>query len=258
MSRSSTARHARPKGRGAIEAAYAGLRTEISSLRSDRYTDHLELTRLAALVEGLAVTVAQLSRELAEVRLALHEARSAPAQRDPAIEVLAAQAADLRAASAAQYEHMATLTARIGDLTAEVARRPVAPLEVSAPTPAVASYPAVPAEAAPVEVAAPASVPVEVAAPPPVPVEVAPPIPAADWAPAPAPQPVAAPEAASPPRPVASLLAGLASRPPVPVRAPASPTSPYPATGPGSTTDAAALDDEALLRLRTMPEAYGA
>jgi hypothetical protein len=69
---------------------------------------------------------------------------------------------------------------------------------------------------------------------------------------------VAAPEAASPPRPVASLLAGLASRPPVPVRAPASPTSPYPATDPGSTTDAAALDDEALLRLRTMPEAYGA
>jgi cell division septation protein DedD len=116
MARRRSARHARPTGRGALAAAYAALEVDVWRLRSTTYTDHLELIRLAALVDGLVAQVTRLTTELAEMRRELSAARTAPAQPDPYAEMLAAQVSELRATVATQQAMLADLTRRMIDL----------------------------------------------------------------------------------------------------------------------------------------------
>lgn len=156
-------RHARPKGRGALKAAYADLQAEMGDVRRHRYADTLENTRLTALVDALTVQVSRLQGELSSVRAELQAARTAPQQRDPYVAVLAAEAAELRSAVAAQQSVLETLTARIGDLLDRDIAREAAAAAASAATvrAAEATVPAALAEppVAPVEpVAAPAAV----------------------------------------------------------------------------------------------------
>ncbi len=153
-------RHARPKGRGALKAAYADLQAEMGDVRRHRYADTLENTRLTALVDALTVQVSRLQGELSSVRAELQAARTAPQQRDPYVAVLAAEAAELRSAVAAQQSVLETLTARIGDLLDRDVAREAAAAAASAATvrAAEATVPAALAEppVAPVEpVAAP-------------------------------------------------------------------------------------------------------
>ena len=112
----SPSRHARPKGRGALKAAYADLQAEMGDVRRHRYADTLENTRLTALVDALTVQVSRLQGELSTVRAELQAARTAPQQRDPYVAVLAAEAAELRSAVAGQQSVLELLSARIGEL----------------------------------------------------------------------------------------------------------------------------------------------
>lgn len=123
MARRPVPRHARPRGRGALESAYSALVAELSEVRSDRYADHLELTRLTAMVDGLSAAITRLSLELAEIRAELRAARAvAPVDlRDPVVEMLADQASDLRATVAAQQASLNDLTARIVELLSRAA-----------------------------------------------------------------------------------------------------------------------------------------
>jgi uncharacterized coiled-coil protein SlyX len=116
MARRRSARHARPTGRGALAAAYTALEVDVARLRSTTYTDHLELVRLSALVDGLIAQVTRLTTELGDMRRELHAARSAPAQPDPYAEMLAAQVTELRATVATQQAMLADLTRRMIDL----------------------------------------------------------------------------------------------------------------------------------------------
>lgn len=162
----SPSRHARPKGRGALKAAYADLQAEMGDVRRHRYADTLENTRLTALVDALTVQVSRLQGELSSVRAELQAARTAPQQRDPYVAVLAAEAAELRGAVAAQQSVLETLTARIGDLLDRDAAREAA----AAAAAAAASATARAAEATvPAALAEPPAAPAEpVAAPAPV------------------------------------------------------------------------------------------
>ncbi len=116
MARRRSARHTRPTGRRALEASHAQLEDDVSSLRAQRYADHLELVRLTALVEGLVSHVQRLAIELAEMRRDLQIARTAPQQRDPAVAQLAAQVADLRATVAVQQSMLSELGGRLLDV----------------------------------------------------------------------------------------------------------------------------------------------
>jgi hypothetical protein len=161
MARRRTARHARPTGRGAAAAAHAALEADVIRLRTAAWADHLELIRLASLVDGLGAQVQRLSIELAEMRRELQTARAASAQPDPAVDLLAAQVAALRATTAAQQTTLSDLTRRVLDLMARL-EAPTA-----APPPPAAPPPVPPPVAAPVE---PRSTPASVdpVAPPPV------------------------------------------------------------------------------------------
>jgi hypothetical protein len=163
----SSSRHARPKGRGALKAAYADLQAEMGDVRRHRYADTLENTRLTALVDALTVQVSRLQGELSSVRAELQAARTAPQQRDPAVAQLAAEAAELRSAVAGQQSVLELLTARIGELldrdaardareaelreaaAREAAARAAVELALAAETTAEATMPAVLAEPVP-------------------------------------------------------------------------------------------------------------
>jgi hypothetical protein len=166
----SPSRHARPKGRGALKAAYADLQAEMGDVRRHRYADTLENTRLTALVDALTVQVSRLQGELSTVRAELQAARTAPQQRDPYLATLAAEAAELRGAVAGQQSVLELLTARIGELldrdaarearetelreaaARDAAARVAAELALESATAAEATVPAVLAEPpAPVE-----------------------------------------------------------------------------------------------------------
>jgi uncharacterized coiled-coil protein SlyX len=99
-----------------VAAAYSALEVDVARLRSSTYTDHLELIRLSALVDGLVAQVNRLTTELGEMRRELAAARTAPAQPDPYAELLAAQVTELRATVATQQAMLADLTRRMIDL----------------------------------------------------------------------------------------------------------------------------------------------
>jgi hypothetical protein len=99
-----------------MAAAFATLEVDVARLRSAGYSDHLELIRLTALVDGLLAQITRLSAELAEIRRELHAARSAPAPSDPRVELLAGQVGELRATVATQQAMLADLTRRVLDL----------------------------------------------------------------------------------------------------------------------------------------------
>lgn len=150
-----------------MAAAYTNLEVDVARLRSANYSDHLELIRLTALVDGLLGQVTRLSAELAEMRRELHTARSAPAPADPRVELLAGQVSELRATVATQQAMLADLTRRVLDLLTHLEAQASAAAAASAarPVPA-AEAPAPPAYAAP----APAPVPhVDLATPRPDP-----------------------------------------------------------------------------------------
>jgi hypothetical protein len=113
MASRSSSKHARPAGRGALKAAYADLLGELAEVRRHRYADTLEISRLTALVDALTIQVSRLHGELSSVRHELHDARVSPPRRDPYVEVLAVEAAELRAAVSAQQSVLVELTARI-------------------------------------------------------------------------------------------------------------------------------------------------
>ena len=112
----SPSKHSRPTGRGALKAAYADLHRELGEVRRHRYADSLESARLTALADALSLQVSRLSGELSSVRRELQDARTAPQVRDPYVEVLASEAADLRTAVTAQQAVLVELTARITEL----------------------------------------------------------------------------------------------------------------------------------------------
>lgn len=120
MARRPASRHALPRGRRGLQAANTALQKDLAALRWTRWSDQLELLRLEALADSLATHVSRLSTDLADVRQELHVARSAPPARDPYIDALAAQAAELRATVATQEALLADLTARFHALIAEV------------------------------------------------------------------------------------------------------------------------------------------
>lgn len=103
-----------------MQAANTALQKDIAALRWSRWSDQLELLRLESLADSLATHVDRLSAELSDVRRDLQVARSTPPARDPYIESLAAQAAELRATVATQEALLADLTARFHALLAEV------------------------------------------------------------------------------------------------------------------------------------------
>jgi hypothetical protein len=125
----SHSRHERPRGRAALREAYAYLQLDFEQLRRQRYEDHLEVVRLSALVDGLLAQMTTMSAQLAGLRQELQAMRSAPPARDPYVEVLAAQVAELRATVAAQQTVLADLTAALG---AAVARAQHAEVEAAA------------------------------------------------------------------------------------------------------------------------------
>lgn len=78
MVRRPESRHARPSGRAAVAAAYDRVQAELTSVRSQHWTDQLEMIRLASLTRELTTQVSTLQTELATVRDELSAARSAP------------------------------------------------------------------------------------------------------------------------------------------------------------------------------------
>ncbi len=153
-----------------MAAAYTNLEVDVARLRSAGYSDHLELIRLTALVDGLLGQVTRLSTELAEMRRELHAARMAPVPADPRVELLAGQVAELRATVATQQAMLADLTRRVLDLlthleaqasaaaaasAARPAPAPVAPVATAYVAPAAAPAPPAPAPAPHVDLATP-------------------------------------------------------------------------------------------------------
>lgn len=120
MARRPSSRHALPRGRAGLQAANTALQKDIAQLRWSRWSDQLELLRLESLADSLATHVERLSADLSDVRHELQAARSTPPARDPYVEQLAAQAAELRATVATQEAMLAELTARFHTLIAEV------------------------------------------------------------------------------------------------------------------------------------------
>ena len=78
MVRRQESRHARPSGRAAVAAAYDRVQGELTAVRSQHWTDQLEMIRLASLTRELTTQVTALQTELASVRDELNAARSAP------------------------------------------------------------------------------------------------------------------------------------------------------------------------------------
>lgn len=78
MVRRPESRHARPTGRAAVAAAYDRVQGELTAVRSQHWTDQLEMIRLASLTRELTTQVTALQSELATVREELQAARSAP------------------------------------------------------------------------------------------------------------------------------------------------------------------------------------
>jgi len=78
MVRRPESRHARPSGRAAVAAAYDRVQGELTAVRSQHWTDQLEMIRLTSLTRELTTQVAALQQELGTVREELHAARSAP------------------------------------------------------------------------------------------------------------------------------------------------------------------------------------
>jgi uncharacterized coiled-coil protein SlyX len=139
-----------------MAAAYTNLEVDVARLRSAGYSDHLELIRLTALVDGLLGQVTRLSTELAEMRRELHAARMAPAPADPRVELLAGQVAELRSTVATQQAMLADLTRRVLDLLTHLEAQASAAAAASAARPAPAPVaPVASAYAAPVAAPAP-------------------------------------------------------------------------------------------------------
>ena len=119
-----------------MAAACTALEVDVARLRSATYVDHLELIRLAALVDGLVAQVRRLSAELAAMRRELSADRSAPVPRDPLVDVLATEVSEMRATVATQQAMLADLTRQMLDLlerTAEAAPPAAPPAEAAAP-----------------------------------------------------------------------------------------------------------------------------
>lgn len=265
-----SARHSRPSGRRALEQAHALLQGDVSTLRSQRFADHLELVRLTTLVEGLVAHLQQLSRELAEMRRELQAARTAPQQPDPVVAQLASEVADLRATVATQQSMLSELSGRLLDVMGRLGPDPWAAhpdAAHAAPAPAPVVEPAEPAEPAETaeRVGAAASVePVE--APLPAPAEVAPAAPAPqltdlrdpalpvvpDYPPHDEPTDVRSPIPAS----VSAAAAEMSRREPILAEVVAATPGYRPPAVPGG-RDAEALDDETVLRLRMIRESFG-
>jgi hypothetical protein len=149
-----------------MAVAYTNLEADVARLRSAGYSDHLELIRLAALVDGLLGQVTRLSAELAEMRRELHAARTAPAPTDPRVELLAGQVAELRATVATQQAMLADLTRRVLDLLTHLEAQASAAAAASAVHPAAApAYAPAPAPTS----SAPPVAPVPPSAPAPAP-----------------------------------------------------------------------------------------
>jgi hypothetical protein len=120
-------RHARPRGRGAVAAAYEEVRRELVAVTSARWTEQMEVVRLTALTEELTGQVAAVQAELAQLRSQLEAARLAPPvvvhEVQPAVEAapsaaLVGELAELRRLVAHQQQLLADLTVRLLDLLA--------------------------------------------------------------------------------------------------------------------------------------------
>jgi hypothetical protein len=169
MARRPKSRHALPRGRAGLQAANAALTKDIAQLRWSRWSEQLELIRLESLADGLSSHIERFSTELADVRHELQLLRTTPQARDPYVEVLALQAAELRATVATQEALLSELTTRFHVLLAEVEEgRARAAADAAARAAADAAARAVPP--APEPVAQPTAVPATLAPAPPVPV----------------------------------------------------------------------------------------
>lgn len=153
-------RHARPRGRGAVAAAYEEVRRELVAVTSARWTEQMEVVRLTALTEELTGQVAAVQAELAQLRSQLEAARLAPPvvvhEVQPAVEAapsaaLVGELAELRRLVAHQQQLLADLTVRLLDLLARfvpVAAPPAAPAAPEGAPPAPEPSYAGPADAA--------------------------------------------------------------------------------------------------------------
>jgi hypothetical protein len=153
-------RHARPRGRGAVAAAYEEVRRELVAVTSARWTEQMEVVRLTALTEELTGQVAAVQAELAQLRSQLEAARLAQPvvvhEVQPAVEAapsaaLVGELAELRRLVTHQQQLLADLTVRLLDLLARfvpVAAPPAAPAAPEGAPPAPEPSYAGPADAA--------------------------------------------------------------------------------------------------------------
>ena len=118
MVRHSKARHARPRGRGALLASYDLLRAQAADAAAARFADQLDVVRLSVLIATLGGHLEQLVSELAAVRRELDWARTSPARTDRHIDGLLHQVADLRMTVDAQASGLAALTSQLTLLSA--------------------------------------------------------------------------------------------------------------------------------------------
>jgi hypothetical protein len=152
------ARHARPRGRGALTSAYEQARRDLAAVSTARWHDQMEVVRLTALTEQLATRVSGLQAEIADLRAQLEAARMAapvviretvampavaPMADDRQQAALTGELAELRRMVAHQQQLLADLTVRLLDLLARFV--PVAPAPASPAPPAYPAYPAYPA-----------------------------------------------------------------------------------------------------------------
>jgi hypothetical protein len=210
-------RHALPSGRRELDRAYRALLAEAAAQRAETAQARLEVTRLLTLTEGLTALVTRLSGELSEARRALDRRPD-----EGRAEALAAQVADLRATVVLQQSLLADLTRSVAEALRSPAPAPAAP-----PVPQV-----VPVDASPGMPDAPVAPAVAT-----VPVTHAEPVPLAHDGDQPIPP--ARPEDAT-----AEVIA------PVSTHEPMSETVSEQATGAGP------VEDETVLRLRLIRQAF--
>jgi hypothetical protein len=115
-------RHALPSGRRELDRAYRALLAEAAAQRAETAQARLEVTRLLTLTEGLTALVTRLSGELSEARRALDRRPD-----EGRAEALAAQVADLRATVVLQQSLLADLTRSVAEALRAPAPAPAAP-----------------------------------------------------------------------------------------------------------------------------------
>ena len=105
-------RHARPRGRRGVAAAYNEVQREVGTLRAQQRIDAYELVRLGAVVQSLKWEITRISDELVTARREVATAKRRPPS-DLLVEMLANQAAAIGDELAATQRTVVELSTRL-------------------------------------------------------------------------------------------------------------------------------------------------